>query len=332
MSTARVQARPAFIITIDTEGDNLWSRPRAVTTRNADYLPRFQSLCERHGLKATYLTTWEMVQSDVFRRFAAEARRRGTAEIGMHLHAWNSPPVTRLTGDDDLHHPFLIEYPEDVMREKVRILTAELEWRFSEKMISHRAGRWSIDTRYARILTEHGYLVDCSVTPHISWGATFGAPGGTAGTDYSAFPERPYFMDLEHIAHTGGAPLLEVPVSIVRSRQGHFAELASAAVGALGDSWRRRMRQRFQRCIWLRPNGRNLGQMLRIVRAARRDGREHLEFMLHSSELMPGGSPTFATDESIERLYTHLSTLFAAAGQYCEGQTLGEFYRTFAAR
>ncbi len=36
-----------FIITIDTEGDNPWANPREITTRNAEYLPRFQSLCER---------------------------------------------------------------------------------------------------------------------------------------------------------------------------------------------------------------------------------------------------------------------------------------------
>src|SRR5215831_8388473 len=94
------RARPAFLITIDTEGDNLWSRPREITTRNAHYLPRFQALCERHSLKPTYLTTWEMVQSDAFRRFAFKARGRGAAEIGMHLHAWNSPPCMSLTKDD----------------------------------------------------------------------------------------------------------------------------------------------------------------------------------------------------------------------------------------
>ena len=42
-----------------------------------------------------------------------------------------------------------------------------LEGRFGEKMTSHRAGRWAFDSRYARLLVEHGYLVDCSVTPII---------------------------------------------------------------------------------------------------------------------------------------------------------------------
>jgi hypothetical protein len=48
--------RGAFLITVDTEGDNLWSRPRDITVRNAEVLPRFQELCERHGLRPTYLT------------------------------------------------------------------------------------------------------------------------------------------------------------------------------------------------------------------------------------------------------------------------------------
>ena len=33
--------RPAFLITIDTEGDAIWSRPKHIQTRNAAYLPRF---------------------------------------------------------------------------------------------------------------------------------------------------------------------------------------------------------------------------------------------------------------------------------------------------
>src|SRR5438034_5344383 len=51
---------PAFLVTIDTEGDNLWSKPRTLTIRNAQYLPPFQALCEKYGLRPTYLTNWEI--------------------------------------------------------------------------------------------------------------------------------------------------------------------------------------------------------------------------------------------------------------------------------
>ncbi|CAJ0992663.1 hypothetical protein NVIRPANT_00739 [Pantoea sp. Nvir] len=45
--------KPSFLITIDTEGDNLWHSYRTITTCNTAFIPRFQSLCERFSLKPT---------------------------------------------------------------------------------------------------------------------------------------------------------------------------------------------------------------------------------------------------------------------------------------
>lgn len=77
--------QPSFLITIDTEGDNLWSRPRVITTRNAAFLPRFQALCEKFGLKPTYLTNYEMAISQEFVEFGRDSLRGGAAEIGRSL-------------------------------------------------------------------------------------------------------------------------------------------------------------------------------------------------------------------------------------------------------
>jgi hypothetical protein len=52
--------KPAFLITIDTEGDNLWQKNDSITTENAKYLPRFQAVCEKYGFKPVYLTNYEM--------------------------------------------------------------------------------------------------------------------------------------------------------------------------------------------------------------------------------------------------------------------------------
>ena len=48
--------------------------------------------------------------------------------------------------------------------------------------------------------------------------------------------------------------------------------------------------------------------------------------MLHSSELMPGCSPYFPNNESIENLYADLEVLFAIAQNSFEGVTCKEFY------
>jgi hypothetical protein len=54
--------------------------------------------------------------------------------------------------------------------------------------------------------------------------------------------------------------------------------------------------------------------------------------MLHSSELMPGGSPTFRNEASIERLYEDLEALFEAAAGRFQGATMSEFYEAWGAR
>lgn len=299
---------PCFQITIDVEGDNIWSRPSIVTTRNAEYLPRFQLLCEQYGLKPTYLVNWEMANSVAFREFGADIIKRSTGEIGMHLHAWNSPPIVPLTVDDAKQHPYLIEYPELIMREKIGVMTKTLEDTFGTKMVSHRAGRWAFSNAYARILVDHGYKVDCSVTPHISWRRTMGALGGAGGTDYTNYPSHTYWI------HLGEAKLLEVPVTIVPRMQPILKRGMRLLCG-----------KPLLRKLWLRPNGRNLADMVYILNRAIQEGRDYVQFVLHSSELMPGGSPTFDTKGKVETLYVDLRHLFSRVAQQCVGRTLSEY-------
>lgn len=321
---------PAFLITVDTEGDNLWAKPRAVETRNARFLPRFQRLCETHGLRPTYLTNWEMAHAAEFVEFGRDILTRGAGEIGMHLHAWNSPPIVPLTADDDRFAPYLIEYPEPQMREKIKTLTAKLENAFGERMVSHRAGRWSFNEIYARILVEQGYLIDCSVTPHVSWQYCKGDPSQSGGSDYTEFPDSAYFLDPENIRRPGASPLLELPMTLLRTRR-HPWPIESLRKGVRSHFYGTvLMRKLFPYYAWLMPNGRNRQSMLRIIATAVRENRPYIELAIHSSELMPGGSPTFATQESIERLYEDLIAVFDAATAHFSGCTLKEYRGRFA--
>ena len=52
---------------------------------------------------------------------------------------------------------------------------------------------------------------------------------------------------------------------------------------------------------------------------------DYIMFMLHSSELMPGGRPTFPTKESIEKLYDLIRNVFQEASLYYKGKTLKEY-------
>ncbi len=330
---AEAMTKPSIgnlLITIDVEGDNAWDSPCEVSTRNAAFLPRFQELCEKHGMVPTYLTNYEMARDPVFVEFARAAIASGKAEIGMHLHAWNSPPLVPLTAEDFRYRPYLIEFPPEIIRSKVEFMTRLLEDVFAVRVVSHRAGRWALNAFYVRILAELGYKVDCSVTPHVDWRGSAGSPGGTGGTDYREFPERHYWIGGADISEPTASDLLEVPMTIIESSPRALARLVKSA--SPRPSLSQRALRRLWPLEWMRPNGHNLQSMLRIINIAECEGRPYVEFMLHSSEFMPGGSPTFPDEASVERLYDDLAALFEHAASRFTGSSFATFQESVGRR
>jgi hypothetical protein len=292
-----------------------------MTTHNAAFLPRFQQLCERFGFTPTYLTNYEMARSAAYRKFAHDVLRRGTAEVGMHMHPWDSPPIVPLGARDWYDQAYATEYPEAVIDQKVEHMTRLLEDTFQTAVTSHRAGRWGFSSSYARSLIRLGYEVDCSVTPLVNWEHHPGSPTGSGGPDFRNFPDHAYFLDPTDISRAGNSSLLEVPMTIIEGKRPWNRELARRLLGRKGP-----------RIVWLRPDGSNLNALLQVVETAVANRRAYLQFTLHSSELMPGGSPTFRTARSIENLYRDLGVLFEAVSRHFAGRTLSEFSRQFRAQ
>jgi hypothetical protein len=317
--------KPAFLITIDTEGDDAWAGSSVVSTSNAAYLQRFQTLCEAFGMKPTYLVNWEMARCGEFQELGRHVVSAGSGEIGMHLHAWSSPPFDlKLTEDDARRQPYLFEFPEEVMRQKIRLMTEELENTFEVPMISHRAGRWGLDARYARLLIEAGYTVDCSVTPGWSWAKARGV--FSPGPDFRKFPAGEYFVDPQDIGRPGKSTLLELPMTILAPEHRRVADAFIALARKLSSG---RLGGRPE-ARWLRPFGpQPAGGLVGVLHAASCQRRPYVELMLHSSELMPGGSPYFRDARAVDQLYENLAELFQAAGAY-EPSTLAGYRARFA--
>lgn len=304
-----------FIITIDTEGDNLWEwdRKTVIGTRNADYLPRFQDLCNQYGFKPVWLTNYEMISDPFYTDFICKVEEEKNGELGMHLHAWNTPPEYQLDVKQS-GKPYLIEYPEAVMEEKIAFQTSLIESRTGIRPASHRAGRWAMDDRYYKLLQKYGYHVDCSVTPNETWEDHKGATENGKGSDYVKSPEEPYWID-------AGQELLEVPVTIRRSH--HFFVPETKSLRKLGGALKRMMEGQ---TIWLRPGHSAENQMYYLIDRIASSDSDYLMFMLHSSEFMPGGSPKFATEESIEHLYMLLNKMFQRISRDFRGITLRDYY------
>jgi len=316
---------PYFLITIDTEGDNIWQKSDIISTDNAKYLLRFQKLSEKYFFKPTYLTNYEMANSKVFSNFAKDVLANNTAEIGMHLHAWSSPPHFDLTNDDQNNMPFLIEYPEEIIYNKVELLTNLLEDQFGTKMQTHRAGRWAFNEKYAQIINNFGYIVDCSVIPHIILDKQFYNEGQLKSINYNDYSCTPYFVDLNNLIKTDpSSSLLEIPLSSIIIEK----PIASTIRQYLprGLNLHRLLNRFTSNPHILRPNGQNLNKMVKILDYALQYNFPCVEFMLHSSELMPGGSPYFTDKDSIEKLYNDIEILFQSASKRFKGVTCKEFY------
>jgi hypothetical protein len=325
--------KPFFLITIDTEPDNLWNKQKNITTFNADYLPRFQSLCETYRFKTTYLTDYEMSNSSSFQDFGRNIIKNKTGEIGMHLHAWNTPPLKQLTTNDYYYRPYLIEYPSDIIKEKITSFTSHLKDIFGVNIFSHRAGRWSFNETYAKILAELGYLVDCSVTPNVSWRYHFGDPTKDGGTDYTRFSNNCYFLDLEDISKPGNSSLLEVPVTILPGKKTSFYNSNHLLYQKIKKFLETKimLNRLFPTEYWLRLGyaGRPIEDLFWIIEQAIKEKRLYVEFMLHSFDLMPGCNPSYPKEKHIDRLYEDIKTLFERIKDTFRPATLTEFYNHY---
>lgn len=298
-----------FIITVDTEGDNLWDYKAGdkVSTENTRFIPRFQELCNNFGFKPVYLTNYEMARNVDFVTTARKWLNTGCCEIGLHLHAWNNPPYFQLHGPYN-YNPYLIEYPEEIMFEKFKSIYDLLCINFSTEITSHRSGRWAMNEKYFKLLSEFGIKADCSVTPGIDWSNNVGKTRG--GANYTHFAKTPSWIE----------GVLEVPMTI-RSFH-HFKE----------GSFKHRIKTLLKGdLVWLRPATQSLDTMVALIdRVSSEPDSNYLEFMIHSSELMPKGSPYFKTAESIEMLYNTMYKLFKYVSKKgYEGTTLKEYYNIY---
>jgi hypothetical protein len=322
-----------LIITIDTEADNQWARSDQIELKNIDYIPRFQELCEKYRFKPTYLITYEMATSEKFIRKIGSYQKDHKAEIGAHLHPWTTPPFIPLTDNDIKYHPFPCEYPEEVLREKLTVLTDTIEKNFEKRPMTFRAGRYGFDGKIASILSDLGYIADCSVTPLASWKKILGNPQGRGGPDFSGAPFQPYFLDITDYARKGDSQLLEVPISIFFIEWPLFNKYFHVLKKYVKDPQNITLRALYKlgyRPVWFRPlPDKEMKDLIQVYRVAKLLKIDYIEMIFHSSELMPGGSKNTKDKESVEKLYEIFTFLFRFLyNENVKSVTLAEYAST----
>ena len=311
-----------FIITIDTEFDNGWEWKYGdeITTANSKYIPRFQNLCEKYGFIPTYLITYEFAQDKQFVDYMKPKQIEGKCEIGIHPHAWNIPPFVDLAQRTDREpgYVFLKEYPSEIIFQKIKSLKEEYIRQFECEPVSHRAARWGTSKDYFEQLDRNGLLYDCSVTPLMDWSTAPGYTANSYGPNYVNYPRKPYIV--------GDTGVVEIPMTIYKDHR--------FVLNEGGNTSKKRNIKNFIRSVkgkrpmWLRPSGNNIQDLQYVVNRAKNSHDDYLMFMLHSSEMMPGGSPVFDTEEKIEKLYDNLEIIFRDISGKFEGISLADYGRT----
>jgi len=312
------QQGSVFVVTVDTEADNEWARGGSPTYDNIRGLPRFQELCDRYGVRPTYLVTYDVAGDRDSLVILRELSRNGNCEIGAHTHAWRTPPFHAPFDGEKSIHAYLYEYPVDVQARKLTMLTEHLENCFQTRIRSHRAGRWGIDGHCIALLEANGYEVDTSVAPLRSWIDKKGDPTGGGGPTFLAAPLRPYYVSTDNVERVGNSRILEVPVSVRILSPAFGIDWGRRLAGAFSGAGigRRGMRGIFRRLglaelITLNPTVNSATNMITLCRRLVENQEPVMNAAFHSSELLAGASPSVRNVVDEERVWHRLDQLFA---------------------
>lgn len=320
-----------LIITIDTEADDQWRRRGPATTDNIDFIQPFQDLCVGHGFTPTYLCTYDVVSSPAFDRVLLPYERAREAEIGAHLHAWSTPPIDHYWDNTERAYSYASEIPTSLFRAKLESLSGLLGEKRGARPTSYRAGRWGLSAAHTGVLLELGYLVDCSVTPLLSWED---AGARERGQDFREAPVRPYYVAWGDPAREGASSLVEVPVTIL------YTNALVRRLPMLAGLYRRSRKTRLAKGVnrlfrvapqWFRPfQDMTANRLLDVYRTARSLGLPAIQMAFHSSELMPGGSPHNPTETDVSHLLTKLDAVFGGLRRDgVTGTTLSAFAESY---
>lgn len=89
----RHHATPSLYLTIDVEESFNWRNPTISRSKVSDIedIKRFHLKCRATDISPVYLITYQMLLDTETTDFFAQKQRAGECELGIHLHAWNTP-------------------------------------------------------------------------------------------------------------------------------------------------------------------------------------------------------------------------------------------------
>jgi len=307
--------RPAFLVAIDTEGDNQWDAAarRDQKFENLYALGRLHEFFERHGVRPTYVITHPVAtdarSAGVLRGLLA----RGTCEIGAHHHAWETPPFSP---DDVVRHPYALSLPLHQFDAQLSSLTQAIVDGIGVQPVSYRSGRFGFSAAHVSSLERAGYLVDSSVAPLFY-------EAHKQGPDFVGAPLTPYFLAYDNATRAGSSNVLELPISAALNRRVPEVVQRLYARAPWNYTTKRVLRlAKVAHVRWLRPSYSSAEDMIALARQIARQGVPILNLLFHSSEAIVGGSPYNRTQGELDAFYERLGRVLTCATKDLDAEPL----------
>ena len=291
-----------FTVTVDTEEEWDWEGDYPtgeLGLRNIQHLPELQAVCDRRGAAVTYFVNHAVLADPASRRVILELARHPRVEIGMHIHPWNTPPLTD-GGKVTPRETFLHNLPPDLARAKLESVYS-LFVENGLRPTSFRGGRYSTGPVVQDYLRDRGVVADASVLPFSTW-PDDGAPDHRhRRLDPIRLPPR----------RPGDAAMWEVPLTLGFTRRPFglwhrvFETVANTPIRHLrliGLAEKAGL----VRKAWLNietPLGQRAPDFLRVLR---KQQLPCIDFCLHSSSLVAGGNLFTRTPADRDRMLSNL--------------------------
>ena len=152
-----------FSLTVDTEEEFEWAADldRSSTgTQATRALAEGQRYFAAAGVKPLYYVDQPVVDNDTAAGLLGQLAADGSADIGVHLHPWVTPPHIETV---NRHNSYVGNLPRELEQAKLRHVRDSIVARMGLRPVAYRAGRYGIGRATLDILAQEGFLLDSSV-------------------------------------------------------------------------------------------------------------------------------------------------------------------------
>lgn len=276
-------------ISLDVEEEGLFTShyPRSnLSLANVPLIRRLEPLYGELGLPLTLFCAYSVFANDQAANAVLWMRDHCSAEIGAHLHHWNTPPLENDAESAPPCHTHLL--PPELLEQRLANLLKLGAQVAGAPLTSFRMGRWDLKNILLPLLAKYAIRVDSSICPLRIF---------AGGADHFLAPCQPYWVQITPCQRILEAPVTQIPLLPALARL--WRKFAPPSLmdafhffGALSAN-----------PLWHCALIRRLAARLHTWR-----GGTVLNFFWHSSEMMPKGSPHIPNQAAADRL---LGDIFA---------------------